>query len=193
MTLLSHAKFAKLAGVTRQAIYKAVKSGNVRKDGTKIDTEDPFNREYLQTNTRQKSQGKLRIAGEYDDDGDDTDIDILDDDDNLVGMSKQSLEKRKLREVILLARVKREQLRGTLILMETMREAFMKFYAVLTGELHPLGDKISQDLAAAYGVDDEKASATAREIVDDDVFKALAHIQRLMSDYSKQKIGVDGD
>ncbi len=189
MTHLTVIQFAKVAGVTRQAIYIALRRGDLRKDEQtkKINPKDPFSEEYLRNNTTQRAQGQMRKMGMYDDGGA-GDGDIFDDSDDLVGMSKQSLEKRKLREGIMLAQIKRETLRGTLVNIDTMREAFMKFYAVLTGELHPLGDKISQNLAAVYGVDDEKASAKAREIVDNDVFKSLAHMKRLMEDFSKQKM-----
>ena len=201
MPLLNKSQFAKKAGVTRPAIGYAVKKGNLRvNDDGMIDTNDPFSKEYLnqRMSSRQRKQGLKRKAGFYDEVVeadpfvDPSDGDGVDDVYSSAALTKRALEKQKLHEQTLVLQIKREQLRGTLIDIEAMREIFMKFYAVHTGELHPLGDKIAQDVAAAFDIEDETAAGKVREIIDGHIFKALAHMKRLMSDFTQQKMKVNG-
>jgi hypothetical protein len=186
MTLLTKAEFARECGVQRQAIAWNLKHGKLVETTTgHIDTESPEARVYLaKRKTRPlknttpikyrkestKKRGKKTDGnGRYDEDLIDLDIE-----------EANRLEKI---EKVMKLRVETAAKRGELVSRESMHEVFAKFYAVHTGQLHPLGDKVAQDVCAVFGDPDETKAAQVREVIDKQVFQALQHIQRLMDDF----------
>lgn len=194
MAILTQAEFARQAGVTRQA----VRAGILRKklvvtEDRKIDTDEKLNRFYMHRNQsakivrnttpfahRKKQDGEQPAPSSSTSNGDYSD--------DLGTMTLEEAARVEKIERIIKLRVETAAKRGELIDREVVREAFMKFYAVHTGELHPLGDKIAQDLTAIFGDDDEEKATEVRKSVDGHVFKTLQHIKRLMDDFYQRRM-----
>jgi len=103
-------------------------------------------------------------------------------------LDRAELERLKIAESVIKMRTETMAKRKELVSRDLNQTVFAKLAAVDTSELHPLGDSISGDLAAAFGLDDNEARVKAKAIVDKRVFRALKHRKRIMEDWIK-KIG----
>jgi hypothetical protein len=105
------------------------------------------------------------------------------DGDDIINSSYTETQRIEKIERIFKLRAETQARRGELIERALVKRVWAKLYAVDTAELHPLGEKISADLAALFGSDDNEAKLKAKQLVDRHVFNALQHIKRLMDDF----------
>jgi hypothetical protein len=126
---------------------------------------------------RQKSAQKVNIDADIDADG------MFD--------TKRELEKDLLRQRKLNLELKTKKERGQLIDRELVKAYDAKSAAIDAQELLTLGQRISANLAAAFGKDDPKSKIKAKTIVDKEVFGAIEHKKRMREDFLKSIKGVD--
>ena len=151
---VSQSGFAKLAGVSRQAITQAVKEGRVECCKLGIDPEHPTNRYYLNAsrantprNTDRGLQQKPRSIPKAVKAKRVVDITALAEglmggelDDYLSALSKPSTDRLKVVEQIKALRLKTDERRRTLVPRETIRRVFSRLLhqkAVPYTRLHP--------------------------------------------------------
>jgi hypothetical protein len=192
------AEFARRCGVTRTTIFKKCNAGIVIKTERGIDPDIPTNREYIErckmrqaendkptsvtTPAKKKPKPRSKPKG-----GNGTGQDPAEQL-SIEQLSRSDAERLKVIEQILNYQIKTQKERQELIERALVKRVWAKLYAVDTAELHPLGEKISADLAALFGSDDNEAKLKAKQLVDRHVFNALQHIKRLMDDFLK-KVG----
>lgn len=98
-------------------------------------------------------------------------------------MGKHKLDTVKVYHEVLKLKVTIEEKRRKLVSIDGVFMTWAEFYAVHTAELGPLGEKISADLAAHFGVDDPELILGGKKKIDEPIYAALANIQRLMNDF----------
>lgn len=200
MPLISQAAFATKAGVSRQAITKAITVGTVRKRGNgKIDTTDSVNLEYVRKKQkeRDKDQKKdnperltesvdkpdfhsLMDSGEYDhlfSGGQPEKIDNL---------TKANAEKLKIIEQIKQIQLKLAKERKELIPKELVQKVFGKIYAIDVNEFQTLPANIIADIASIVGIDDDEKITQLTEVIDKKVFRTLQHIKTTINKFLKE-------
>lgn len=196
---VSQSGFAKLAGVSRQAITQAVKEGRLESCKLGIDPEHPTNRHYLATsranahrNTDRGSQQKRKSAPKSVR-GKKVDITALTGgligtelDDYLSALSKPSTDRLKVVEQIKALRLKTDERRLTHVPRETVRRVFSRIYMVDTNEFRTLPDKLASEVASICGIDDDEKVFEIKEIIELNVFKVLNHVKRLINDFLEE-------
>lgn len=98
-------------------------------------------------------------------------------------MSARSLKRMKTYQEVVKLQVGVEEKRRTLVSIDSIYLTWAKFYAVHTAELGPLGEKISAKAAAQLGTDDPEKVLMVKKTIDEPIYVALKHIQRLMNDF----------
>lgn len=73
--------------------------------------------------------------------------------------------------------------RGALLEAEDVRQVFGKLYSVHTSILRPLGARLADQLAAELGTTDPAKILRAQQIIDGEVYAALAHIKREIDEW----------
>ena len=197
--ILSRTKFAAFVGVSRVAIHNQIKAGGlvVRPDG-KLDTDNPVNQNYAnkhdkkdqteQTDSKKdtkKTKQKQKPAAPEDDtqyiDGEEVDLNNIPKDIN--NYKRADLERIKVAEQILDIRVKRQKMRDELIDRRLVRSVFSRLYTVDVNEFLTIKDKLMPDIAAIFGVNDPELIMKAGERMDDELWKTLKHIQKIINDF----------
>jgi DNA-binding Lrp family transcriptional regulator len=208
MNLISQAELARRLGITRQAVRDAHIKGRIRKVNGKIDLDCELTQDYIERSKirQEKSSSKPKshkVSGgrvveetmkafDGDTDPDEMEVDDVGADVgaivSLERMTRRQAERQKLIEQILAMQVKTAKERKDLVSRDGAAKVFAKLAAVDTSELHPLGDSISAEVAAALGSDNSEAIIKVKKIIDKRVFRALKHRKRIMEDFLK-KIG----
>jgi hypothetical protein len=212
VNLIKKAKLADGLQISRQAISDAVRRGALAQVEGRIDLDAPDTKAYIAAVERRKditfnpvarpqarsrykkrttlARGKpvgtelTEISSSGTRMGDMT----LDVEPDAVVLSRAQLERLKVAESVIKMRVETKAKRQELVSREITAGVFAELASVDTSEFHPLADKISVDVAAKCGVEDEEVILEVKKIINKHVFRALKHRQRLMDDYL-QKIG----
>jgi hypothetical protein len=203
MAWVNQTEFARLAGVSKPAITKAVRLGRVVKvDKLGIDTEHPTNDQYLKSQNvaRQKSRRdkkapkrpkKLPPASnkaisieelENFAVGDQIEISESYDLNGNQMIDRATAERLKIIEQARAMQIKREQMRGELVDRKTVSRIMNMLYKIDTGELKPLGDTLAPEIAAICGVDDDEIKHQINERIEKEIYKTLEHIKRRIND-----------
>lgn len=98
-----------------------------------------------------------------------------------MGLSKRDLEKIKMYEQIKEIKTKADQRREGLIDKKLVRIVFSKIYEIDMNQFLPLKDKLIPDLAAIFGSKDESAKLKAAKKTDDELWKILNNVKRMMN------------
>lgn len=212
MNLVSQASVARGLQLSRPAIGEAVKRGVLRKINGYIDLDCELTQLYVSKVEERKgikfvhpelnkpksaNKKRNRVPAEVPKPtqlaqinstssrlGDPT----LDRSPDEIVLDRAELERLKIAESVIKMRTETMAKRGELVSRDTVKTVFAKLAAVDTSELHPLGDSVSGDMAAAYGRDDNESRVKAKAIIDKRVFRAMKHRLRIMQDFLK-KIG----
>jgi hypothetical protein len=112
-------------------------------------------------------------------DGDEEDLGENDDavEAGLDGLDKNELDRHKVREQIIHARIQNKVEREKYVPCDEVRRVFSQLYSVHTSILQPLGAKLSSQIAAEFGVTDTTAAVRVQEIIDKEVYQALHMIK----------------
>lgn len=110
----------------------------------------------------------------------------IDIDGNLNTIDRISADRLKVIETIRLSKIKRETLRNKLVKRSWVTKVFNKLYQVDQGEFRTLGDKLAPDVTAICGVNDTKIEHKINERIDEEVFKVLNHVKRILNDALKE-------
>jgi phage terminase Nu1 subunit (DNA packaging protein) len=170
---INKAEFSRLAGVSKAAITRATREGRVivGEDGL-IDMGVTENAEYAQL----KNPKAPKI----------TDIavnpTVLDDEDTI---STATAAKLKLIEQIKHTHIKNLELRGDLVSKELVQRYFSKLYMVDQNELKPIAAKVAPNIAAVFKSNDSEKILETTKIIEDEIYKCLNHIKRIMDDFLK--------
>jgi len=203
-TTTTKAAFARLCGVSKQAIDKAVKSGSVILSGKKVDLTHRITVEYLSNkNTEYKNDlaepkpvKKKSVpenpppkitAPPVDDDAepfmltsDITNISVKD----LIHYEKKDLEKLKLYEQTRKENLVVREKEGELVKRDLVARVYAQQYSVLKEQIGTLEDKVTKDICAIFGESEESLqSVKVREKINIETGKALNHFKRVMNDY----------
>jgi hypothetical protein len=111
-----------------------------------------------------------------------------DEDDDELGagldyLEKGDLDRAKVREQIIKARIDNNVARGKYLPREDVKRVFGRVYSVHTSILRPLSSKLGPDLAALFGNTDPALTLRAIQAIDAEVYRALGMIQRRLIDY----------
>jgi hypothetical protein len=204
MKLVTRAEMARLCGVSKPGIAKAIKLGvvNLIGDGrsARIDITDPVNVDYInreEHNCGGKNDVRSTPGTKSDNplppppssSPDRPVINSLDDinETNLFLLTKSDIDKLKAYEQALSARLKREESRGKLISRTLVRSIFHKLYTVDNNELKSMEDKLTPSICGLFGEHDDSENAVAvRKLLNNEITKALRHIKRILNDHLKK-------
>lgn len=203
MKLVTGLELAAICGITKQAVSLAEKSKKLTRVQGQFDLHAPETVEYINLRSPYRPAQQEIIRKQEEEDKIDKAVtrakkkkkqererpneDILE---SMADLDRNDLEKQKIIEQVLNYRVKTQQQRNELIERALVKRVWAKLYAIDTSELHPLGEKISSDIAALCKIEDSEVTFKIKNIIDSHVFKAIGHSKRLMDDFLK-KVGED--
>jgi hypothetical protein len=201
MAEISKAAFARLAGVSKPAIAKAIKSGNlILLPSKKIDDQDKLSIAYLK---KQKSKGKTsppekKKAPDKKQTTPKQEIkpvkenvkQILPPPENLpqspqLNLSeisldqadKHDLEKMKLKEQIVKERIKNDKERGDLIHRDFVKKFFLELYNIDQNQFLQLEHSLSNKICDFFKTTKDKDIIKVNEILHDGLYKTQNHIK----------------
>ncbi len=103
---------------------------------------------------------------------------------DLLGFSKQDVDKMKVIEQTLKTRLDREHAQGLLVKRQDVKQVFARIYSVDTNELKSLEDRLTPAICGVFGEpDDSDAALQVRKMLNEEVTKSLKHIKRIINDY----------
>ena len=212
---MNRAQFAKLAGVSRPGIKKAVDTGRVivGPDGD-VDPEHPTNAEYLKIrqgagapDTRKREvksePGTSRATGKTKSapkpagpaqPGQSAEIPehlraLVDSGEislsQIMSLSRPEVDKIKIYEQIKQTRVKTESTRRELISRKLIRVVFGRIYEIDQNEYLTIKDKVIPDIAAIFGCTDPEKMLEAGKRLDEELWKTLRHVQHVIDKFLK--------
>jgi hypothetical protein len=107
--------------------------------------------------------------------------DVYDEDDGAGTKHRAQIAVLHQRKLNLELKNRRE--RGALIDREIVKAYDAKTAAIDAQELLTLGQRVSANLAAAFGLDDAKSKIKCKQIIDKEVFSAMEHKKRMRKDF----------
>jgi hypothetical protein len=201
---LNQAAFARLAGVKPQAITKAINSGKLIKHGkghaARIRLDDPLTQSYLNGDREQRKgprKGKRTVAPTTP-----APPEPIAEEKNIPPASpenmdkveayidNQALKRLKLEQEHEKLRLGNREKRGELIKRETVQAFMHRLHEIDGGQWKTLGLKISSDIAAAMGFDDDGVVRKVCDVVDREVLAVMKQIKREQNKFLK-KIGAE--
>lgn len=100
-----------------------------------------------------------------------------------LGMSKLDLEKIRIYEQARKYRLETEIKRGELVNKKLIHTVFSRIYEIHLNQMLPMKDKLVPDLAAMFGVKDEKLKLKAAEKLDSEQWRVLNNIKRQINKF----------
>lgn len=183
---LNQSDFARICGVTKQAITLAIASGRVMRTEDGIDPEHPINQKFLRNIDRERqmrgkkndNQRKKGRSGEGRG-GEDWKIGAEDNSPAAIGINVKSnyeIEKIKAQtEQIKLAIAERMEI---LIVREEVDKLMGDLYAVIINYFFPFGDRLAPLIAGKCKMTNPDVILQIKTIIDDEMIKALTEIKR---------------
>jgi hypothetical protein len=211
MNWVNQSEFARLVGVSKAAISKAIKGGRVIKDPSHgIDIDHPANVDYRNSQhdsrTRRKDSArkpkkpkkakpkpkKLPPASDkampveeveyYREPEHEALLETYDLNGNAF-IDRATADRLKVIEQARTLEIKRLKERGKLVDREHVSRIFNMLYKIDTGELRPLGDKLAPEVAAICGISgDSEIERKISSYIEDEIYKTLEHIKRRIND-----------
>lgn len=205
MAKLSKSAFAKAAGVSRQAVYKAIEAGSlfVRPDG-KLDDQNPVNQDFINKARREgngkkhKDKAKTKASGsktsgkniiskantgtQGESIVDFTQIDF-DNIESLKGLKRSDVERLKIIQEVRLKELKIKQDRLELIPRIMVAKIFGKLYSIDVNQWRTLGPNLAPEIAAEAGLDDPDVILRIEKIIEGGVFDILGDVKRVFDDF----------
>ena len=167
------AKFAELAGVTRQNINNLRSKGELTQgeDGL-YDLTDPKNMLYLANPRNRKANSDAQTHRE------DTEYEGT-------RNTKEALELEKLQEQTYKIRLENQKRRGELIPRELVHKYIAKVHAIDQTQLHNLGIDLSPKIAALCGINDESKELEIQAKIEDAIYRVTDSAKRMMDKFLK--------
>ena len=200
---LNQTDFAKRLGVERQAVNNAVRKGQLIKHGqgraAYIDMSCPMTVAYIKNASanrhRGKAGGKARTPRatpappppqkkEPEEAPPSPEAQASAE----AFMDKQEIERLKKLEEIENLKIKNAKARGELVERETIQLFIDSMYIIDNGQWRTLGLRVSSDVAALLGIDDDDKIRNMADVIDKAAFNTLKQIKREMNKFLK-KIG----
>lgn len=224
--------FARLAGVSRETIYKKFRNGLlVQLENGTVDTDDPLNADYLygqgataadvlqvtavkppavkkprkpvpvkppavkppkrQRKVRQQAPPVISASVSRPRKPEVHSGTVVDAEailsqlatTDVRALHPQDVAKVARLESAMKTRVEREHKRGVLIERDTVRTVFARLYSIDSNELQTLGSRLAPAVCGRLGVEDPASVLSVEQMIDEHVFKVLAHIKRVFNDY----------
>lgn len=204
---LSQSKFAEKLGISRQAVYKAIKTGALILHGkgraAYIDLDDPLTVAYMKSPSVNRPRprtpnppGKPKAPAPKGSkeksvpDSPDKQLDLPASNDDQVSdyLANREIDRRKKEQEIEKLTLANKARRNELIEREAVQQFIDQIYAIHNGQLRTLGLRASSDLAAIFRIEDDNLIRKACDKIDADVLSILKHIKRDMNKFLK-KIG----
>jgi len=181
--LITCAEFARLCGVSRAAIQKAVENGrlDVKKKGGKWKVKPSGLKSTAYFQQQFAKQNDIGATAVNEVDFDKLDIRLL---------SKADIDKYGALEKAKKTRDERRAKRQELIERKLVQTVFGKLYSIDKNEFLTLGDKLAPDIATLAGVNDPAVILQINERIEEECYKILAHIKRVMSSELMEDEGV---
>jgi len=215
MAFLTKSAYAKLAGVSRQNIYKMCELGHLtmRPDG-KLDTEDRTNKNYLSKKDRpdgikdsdkqkvkpnikpKKKTTKPKKQEEKIIDNDNISDFIEDDgDDSENQFDKYKLQCKKIDADIKRVNVITKEKEQGLIDRDFVSHVFRKLHAIDSRELLQLPAKTAPDITAILGVDDPTIQIQIEQLLEKEIYQLIDRCKKELNTFLKKvksKTDIDG-
>ena len=193
VTLLDITAFASLAGVSRTAIYKAIKEGRVvRRKNKKIDIGNDLNKHFLSTHGKSKKKGKTGAKltkpklGNKSDTYRPEEIDLSTE----VGKTRMEAELKKVQAAALHNEIKVKQDRSMLIDRRVVLQLIGIMAAIDTNELLTIPGNIAPEIAGVCGKEDNKTILKVSKKLETHLYGVLKHRKREINSWLK-KIGAE--
>lgn len=200
---MNQTDFAKKIGVTRQAINKAIRTGMLIKHGegraAYIDLGCPVTKAYMKASAdhragvqqpkpkapKPKPRGKTEPPPPSPDQKESPPAAATNMPSVNAFLDKQEAERlKKLQEIEKLTLQNRAR-RNELIERDAVQEFIQGMHEIDNGQWKTLGLKISSDVAAAFGIDDDQEVRKACDVIDREVLAVLKQIKREQNKFLK--------
>jgi len=177
--LISCSEFARLCGVSRAAVQKAKDGGklDIVKDGDRWKVRPSGSKSvayFQQQFAKQNDVGATGVDETHALDIENIDIRLV---------SKADIDKYGALEKAKETRDKRRLKRRELIERQLVQTIFGKLYSIDKNEFLTIGDKLAPDIATLASVDDPAVILQINERIEEECYKVLAHIKRIMGDF----------
>ncbi len=198
---LSQNQLAKLTGVSKQGISKAVSQGRVVRISLGIDPTHPTNRHFIErlemvrgtaepepTKTRKTNQRKRsgRARGSKTTKTQTIKPKTANGETTMIGgYSKTQIDIQKSVAQIQEIQLKVDERRRKLISRELVDRFFGKLYLVDSNEWKTLPDRLAPEMAAIFENDDPEKILEVSKRIDKEVYRTLSHVKRMMDDFLK--------
>ena len=194
---INQTDFANKLGIKRQAINGAIKAGKLVKHGkgraAYIDLNCPLTIVYMKSPANQRHVGKTTkppappvplASGKK---GKEIPPDLPDNNEAVEAfIANQAIKDLKLQEDYEKVKLNNRKTRGELV-ERTLVQAFAhREHEIDNSQWKPLGLKVSSDVAAAFGIDDDEKVRKACGIIDREVLAILKQIKREQNKFLKQ-------
>jgi hypothetical protein len=205
---MSQTNFAKKLGIKRQAVNFAITKGRIVKHGSGrqayIDLDCPLTKEYMNSSSGNRYRGKIASAthdpakpqGKPDASAPpkkEKEIAPASPE-NVASVKayhdKQEIERRKKIQETKKIELHNAKTRGELVDREVIQAYVHETHEIDNGQWKTLGLKISTDIAAVFGIDDDELIRRACDVVDKEVYNILKQVKRMQNAFLK-KIGAE--
>ena len=105
-------------------------------------------------------------------------------------MDKQEIERQKKLEETVGLKIKNSKARGELVERTTVQEFIDSMHVIDNGQWRTLGLRVSSDVAALLGIDDDDKIRDMAEVIDKAAFKTLKQVKREQNKFLKRIGGV---
>lgn len=194
MRLLTFTEFAKITGVSRQAVQQAVKKQKIRTimvgKRPKIDLHDGLTMQYLKddnvarvnsnSNTYVKTPDEKPVAPIQ---NEKTERPLVDEareikDSATTGAgTKYDYEIQRLRSITTKLNIEVAEKMGTLILRDKVETIFDSMIGVVHNYFLPIGDRVSEIVAGKLGVSDPNIMSEIKSVIDVEITRGLTKIK----------------
>lgn len=100
-------------------------------------------------------------------------------------VTETNIKALKVIEQIEQIRLRTQKERQLLVERDLVKRVFSKIYTIEVNELRIIGDTLAPEIASYFNSDDSEAILKTNQRIEKEIYKALNHIKRLISDYLK--------
>lgn len=196
---LSQGQIAKLIGISKQAVSKAVAQGRLIRTKMGIDLDHPTNRHFLdrvenqaepeqeisKKPKRKKTNGNGRAKKTNGSTTEKPEKDQRwDGGKNTVGgYNKTQIDIQKSAAQIQELQLRIDERRKKLIKREYVDRFFSQLYLVDSNEWKTLSDRLSPEIAGIFEIDDPEKILQVSKAIEKEVYRTLTHVKRLVDDF----------
>lgn len=204
--LISRVEFAQLCGITPQGVHRAIKRERVHLTQGKVDPDHPTNRHYREQSRNRGAAQSPAPAAPPPPAGPKSAQPPGSKSKKTNGLTEHAQAQLEQNEIVerqttikfkneadlqktieqhKALQLKNDAARNQLISRDLVKRVFGELYQIETTELLTLGEKISPEIAALFGLDDQQAVLDVGKVIQKEISKTLEHVELTIDKFLK--------